>query len=313
MLMGTDRLKKVFGMVQTMIGGDINADMLQLTNCIDGAVQCVNILGELPEWGGDVQRITLRALPTSVVDTDILAKHDHISPRLWRGNVKVKDVSLLSTWNSGWASAESELINAEVLPPFEEMEIAGGYDILCPHGEGQIIVLQEIDEVERKENEGDWQEGNDEMPSSERSASALESDIEELARASVEDDAHTAWVRLDADNIASKPCHKVSVLQIFSEPLSIRDSKDWLKHVGEYSQFEETVSGICLCPSPANGDQVEMVSVDDPAMTLVRSDQCVFVAVFQIISVLFRRAQQRKGKFAPPRFEILMSRSVARL
>ena len=50
-LLGTDGLEKVFGKVRTMVGGDTNADQLQLANHIDGAVQCINILEEHPEWG----------------------------------------------------------------------------------------------------------------------------------------------------------------------------------------------------------------------------------------------------------------------
>ena len=52
-LLGTDGLEKVFRKVQAMVGSDTNADQLQLANQIDGAVQCINILKEHPEWGTD--------------------------------------------------------------------------------------------------------------------------------------------------------------------------------------------------------------------------------------------------------------------
>lgn len=51
-LLGSDGLEKVFGKVRSMVGNDTNADQLQLTNRIDGAVQCVKILEIHPEWGG---------------------------------------------------------------------------------------------------------------------------------------------------------------------------------------------------------------------------------------------------------------------
>ena len=51
-LLGTNGLEKVFRKVRTIVGNDTNADQLQLTNQIDGAVQCVNILEQHPEWGG---------------------------------------------------------------------------------------------------------------------------------------------------------------------------------------------------------------------------------------------------------------------
>ena len=51
-LLGTDGLEKVFGKVCTMTGNDKNANQLKLTNQINGAVQCVRILEEHPDWGG---------------------------------------------------------------------------------------------------------------------------------------------------------------------------------------------------------------------------------------------------------------------
>jgi hypothetical protein len=52
-LLGTNGLEKIFGKVQSMVGNDTNADVLQLANYIDGAVKCVNILELHPEWGGE--------------------------------------------------------------------------------------------------------------------------------------------------------------------------------------------------------------------------------------------------------------------
>ena len=48
-LLGTDGLEKIFRKVRTMVGNDTHADQPQLTNRIDGAVQCVNILENHPE------------------------------------------------------------------------------------------------------------------------------------------------------------------------------------------------------------------------------------------------------------------------
>ena len=72
-LLGTDGLEKVFGKVRTMVGNDTHADQLQLTNRIDGAVQCVNILEKHPEWGGQSRRLNLKPLPGDT--TEILATY----------------------------------------------------------------------------------------------------------------------------------------------------------------------------------------------------------------------------------------------
>ena len=61
-LLGTDGLEKVFGRVQTMIGNNMNADQLQLSNRIDGTVRCVRVLEQHPDWGGESCQITVKSL-----------------------------------------------------------------------------------------------------------------------------------------------------------------------------------------------------------------------------------------------------------
>jgi len=42
-LLGTDRLESTFGLVQSMVGTDKNADILQLGTQLSHAVKCLNI------------------------------------------------------------------------------------------------------------------------------------------------------------------------------------------------------------------------------------------------------------------------------
>ena len=91
-LLGLDGLEKIFGKVHSMVGNDTNADQLQLTNRIDGAVQCVKILEIHPEWGGQSRRLNIKPLPSDAVD--ISNKYDHINLKLWKGDVQVQNVVL---------------------------------------------------------------------------------------------------------------------------------------------------------------------------------------------------------------------------
>jgi hypothetical protein len=103
-LLGTDGLEKVFGQVRTMVGNDTHADQLQLTNRIDGAVQCVKILENHPEWGGQSRRLTVK--PLSSKTEEISSAYDHISPKSWKGDVRVHNVVLVGCWSSGRREAE---------------------------------------------------------------------------------------------------------------------------------------------------------------------------------------------------------------
>ena len=75
--LGSDGLEKVFRKVCSMVGNDTNTDQLQLTNRIDGAVQCVKIPEIHPEWGGQSWCLNIKPLPFDA--TDISNKYDHIN------------------------------------------------------------------------------------------------------------------------------------------------------------------------------------------------------------------------------------------
>ena len=138
-LLGTDGLEKVFGQVHTMVRNDTHADQLQLTNLIDGAVQCMKILENQPEWGGQSRCLTVKPLSSNT--EEISSAYDHISPKSWKGDVLVQNVVLAGCWSSGGREAEKYLRDAKLTPPFSEMEAKGGYNILCPFGNGKMMLV----------------------------------------------------------------------------------------------------------------------------------------------------------------------------
>ena len=106
-LLGTDGLEKVFGKVHTMIGSDHHVDQLQLTNCIDGAVQCVKILELHLEWGSQSHCIIVKSLEEQ--GANITKKLDHLNPHSWKGDVHVRNIILHSCWQEGRLLSEEEL------------------------------------------------------------------------------------------------------------------------------------------------------------------------------------------------------------
>jgi hypothetical protein len=150
-LLGTDGLEKIFGKVWPMIGNDTNVDQLQLTNRIDGAVKCVNILEAHPEWGGQARRLSVKPLPKDA--TEISSKYDHINPRSWKGVANVVNVALDECWSSGRRSAEKSLKGADLTPPFEKMEEDSGFDILRPFGKSKTMLVDGKEAGERDESD----------------------------------------------------------------------------------------------------------------------------------------------------------------
>ena len=320
-LLGTDGLEKVFGKVRTMVGNDTHADQFQLTNRIDGAVQCVNILENHPEWGGQSRRLNLKPLPGDV--NEISANNNHINPKSWKGDVHVSNVVLSACWSSGRRSTESVLRESQISPPFEKMIQTGGYDILSPFGQSKMMLVDGTlfaGEEEETEEERDLGSSANAVPqsSSEQQTNLPDNPPSKATHAAVPESSSDEDLELDFDDATSitdarnfsskapydpwvlvdgKKVHKATVLRLYSNPLAASDSKDRLKRVRGFSQYNETVMGVPSATGQissessdssqaGNPNEVDdVVCIQDPALTLVRCNKKVFLAVFQILGI----------------------------
>ena len=140
-LQGTDRLEELFGIIRTMVGNDANLDVLQLVSRLAGTTEVSNILAKYPHWDRSPRRLKLSALIRD--SKEIPDSANHIKPGSWRGNVKLKDVSLQTSWNRGRRMVEEE---CEILKPvLQELDQTDGVDILFPFGTLLFETLSEDD------------------------------------------------------------------------------------------------------------------------------------------------------------------------
>ncbi|KAF8150990.1 hypothetical protein B0H34DRAFT_825169 [Crassisporium funariophilum] len=249
-LLGTDGLEKIFGKVRSMVGNDTNVDALQLTNRVDGATQCVVILERHPEWGGQARRLDLKPLDSNV--GEITSKYDHLSPRSLKGNYRVSQVVLLTSWNEGRTLATQELESARIAAPFASMEAEGGYDMFCPFGQGKMVLVEtELHEGERHESEEEEDISTDAHTPAESDPvgdEGLEPDIDDLA------------------GTAELESLTMMALVLVQMPMQQR--------VGGYSRYEEPTK-----PDPTSVDgEEDALCIQDPVVTLVRADDRVFLA-----------------------------------
>ena len=285
-LIGTDALESLFGKVCTMVGADTNADQLQLANHTESAAICSQILAENPTWERAPHHLTLKTWRNKA--GDISAKIDHINPALWKGDVNVKSVVLLTCWEGGHHLATQELEHAGYKPPFEVMDAGQGFDMFCPFGKGNMVLLGQAMDGEREEDE-EIAMCNAPQISSEHTETLSQpiipvdtevctsDNIEELAEAELshlndrtsDSPKHNAYVFVNSHSGGSIQQHKSSVCRVYSQPLTVRDSQMCLDHICGFPRSLDSTSAGTFGVSPGNPPE-PFVRVQDPAALLVR-------------------------------------------
>uniref|UniRef100_A0A0W0FSJ2 Uncharacterized protein n=1 Tax=Moniliophthora roreri TaxID=221103 RepID=A0A0W0FSJ2_MONRR len=101
-LLGTDRLKTLFGIIYTMVGNDVNANLLQLAECITGTTEVGNILAQKPEWDQTPCCLCLPVVDKEGNHISLPNRADHVNPQLWlKEKLLLCTVNLLTSWKKG--------------------------------------------------------------------------------------------------------------------------------------------------------------------------------------------------------------------
>lgn len=293
-LLGTDSLEKLFGIVRTMIGNDVNADQLQLASRLGSASLCAQLLQLHPEWDKGPNRLKLRPMEAGTVSRT----YDHITPSLWTGDLNVSNVSLRACWQRGATIASEELASCGITDSFRQMH-QNGLDMLCPFHPERTVLLQGLTAGEREEDEEERDlpivleadtsttenttgrsEGID--LDSEVTAEELEPDLEDVINSdpssSLPDEAGGNHYDAFIETAPGKKQHKGTILKIYSAALSVKDSKDRLKRVCGLSAFNNPSRTSPDMPN-INDDHAPIITIEDPIATLVRSNGHVWLAL----------------------------------
>ncbi|KZT31450.1 hypothetical protein SISSUDRAFT_1072627 [Sistotremastrum suecicum HHB10207 ss-3] len=130
-LLGTDRLESLFGMVRTMTGNDSNADLYQLSHRLSSAAHCSEIFAKHPDWDRSPRRLHL---PRWTGPGRLTSDMDHLNPASWIGNVWVSNVSLITEWRRGSDTAETKLRQFGTTFDLDTLANDPTYNILQPFG-----------------------------------------------------------------------------------------------------------------------------------------------------------------------------------
>ncbi|KAJ6527860.1 hypothetical protein DFH09DRAFT_1327969 [Mycena vulgaris] len=129
-LLGTDRLEELFGILRTMVGNDANCDILQMLDRLRGTIEVSTILTKYPHWDRAPRRLRLPAMTREGKE---LSDHVDIKPASVRGDMRVQEVTPLTCWKRGRRLVEAECPWAiEIL---QGLDATPGVDILSPFGQ----------------------------------------------------------------------------------------------------------------------------------------------------------------------------------
>jgi hypothetical protein len=295
-LLATDRLEELFGILRTMIGNDTNLDILQLVCRLAGTTEVSNILAKYPHWDQAPRRLKLPAM--SRESKEIPDSADHIKPSSWRGNVKVKDVSLQTSWNRGRRLVEDEC--AFVKPILSEIETTPGANILAPFGVLLFDTPFAEDDIDESLEDLDPPTTPSSQPTKKNSRKNNSTTIEELdTRVEIENTlqelaaletvqvfqpgtemnrtefGHTIVIN---GNEISKSC----ALSRYSKFRKHAGSTDRLKRVQDVKRYTTKNLDTHIGESLSPADETDVLVISDPVATLLHSEKCFWICIGEV-------------------------------
>ena len=281
-----------------MIGAGSNVDIEQLANCIELAALCNRILAENPHWEHGPCHLAMKTWCDEA--GDISAKLDHINPASWHGNVAVKSMVLLTCWENGCSMTVRELKALGYPAPFKDMDKGEGFDMFCPFGNNNMVLLGTPTEGEREEDEEEiamattMRQPKGSIKQSTPSADCVTADdIEALSHAelsnSLSQDSEPlkidAYVMVMTSSNKEIQQHKGAACCIFSENLTIKEAQTRLEHVRSYERHGPTISTSTTFGSKEGDSSKPLTDIQDPAIILVHTHKLIWLAVVEIYKI----------------------------
>jgi hypothetical protein len=283
-LLGTDRLEELFGILRTMVGSDSNLDMLSLVSRLSGCAEVSNILAKYPQWDRAPRRLKL---PTLSRDSKQLPdRSDHIKPAAWRGDVRVKNVSLQTSWRRGACLVEDEC--PFLVPVLQELEKDPNIDIFSPFGILLVnIPLEDDDEDESQENLA--------VPDVrlevelENSRVLIEADMRVDVEDSISQIASAQNPEVSEDRspgishtvlIKGQEVSKARALAQFSKYRKVASSTDRLKRVQQQGRYSTLNPNHDLQQLPQSEQLV--LAISDPIASLLSSDNQIWLCIGEV-------------------------------
>lgn len=285
MLLGTDRLEELFGILRTMVGNDSSVDVHQLGLRLAGTTEVSGILAQHPEWDRAPRRLKLPSLSKDGIE--VFKEIDHIKPSSWRGDVRVADVNLKTCWMMG------RYLIKHLVPRLDEVLIKIEVDkdpninILQPFG--KHIVLANRDPDDYDDTAENFDEG---LPASNSAAATgidsqpkhpLATDLEDAAAEEEPEGKHDPTFKHDG-----KTVFKARYLKELFKSLKDPGSRDRLKCYADIPRYAlKNARPDNIIQSDIDSLQnTPSVKMNFPMATLLKCDGHIFVCVGEVLEII---------------------------
>lgn len=278
-LLGTDRLETLFGILRTMVGNDTNLDLLQLSLRVTGTTKIANILALHPEWDKAPRRLHLPLLTRDMESIPDAA--DHANPGLWTGDVIPAIISLITCWKWGRRAIEDKYHwTSEIL---QRIEAIPGASILAPRG--TLLVNLPLAPNDDEDDEGDGIVSTEPMqPADSEDATDGLRELEDAAAEVVLDEAtHTQSQSLKFIMIDGALVSKARALSLRFKYKKTSASTDRLRRVANESKYSKPF--IDNDDSAADDDSPRLM-VNDPISTLLQCEGKIWLCLGEVKGIL---------------------------
>jgi hypothetical protein len=281
-LLGTQRLEVIFGVLRTIVGNDSNLDVLQATHHLTGATEAANILAEQPKWDRGPRQSLLPAIDKDNVE--ITGGCDHINTPTWNGNVDVADVWPVTSWNRGRVRVE-ELDEGRWKARLEELEARGDVDILAPSG--TLLVNVELDDDDYEDDNELMEElgQKNDMHTTEAEGETVEVQVEEvLAEQDPTPCTFSKYVEMNGVMVL-----KSRVLGQFQRDGRSALSTDRLRRIRADPRYPSSQSQSAT-ELPSMFGEVKLI-LSEPMVTLIKCKKRLFLCVGEVTGIRFGRVE----------------------
>ena len=277
-LLGTDRLEALFGILRTMVGNDTNLDVLQLALRITSTTEVSTILAKHPEWDRSPHRLCLPTVSKNSVE--VSNSLDHIGPRayLHPDDLRPSSLTLATPWKRGRLFIEDR--HPWITPTLRSIASTNNASILAPYGISLVgsSLIGGINDITKEEDTPSY-----ESPQLDRPMRPSEVPDATLGMQELEDAvAENQWRNSDAygqDTVTFSHSVQIggitirkscAIAQQFRYVTSA-NSTDRLRCVAQESQFKS--SGSLAVPCTQAGD----AHVDGPSLFILQPIATVVV------------------------------------